>query len=54
MTPQFGIAGMEQESIDPCLESLGIAQSRQITPGTQECLLHSVLGHRTAPDDPMG
>jgi hypothetical protein len=43
LTACLGIAGVDDESVQPCVEALDVAQGRQVAPGPEERLLGRVL-----------
>ena len=44
-------AGIDEQSTQPGVEALRIAEARQVAPGMDECLLHGILGHVTVSED---
>ena len=51
---RFHVAGVNDESMEPGLEPLGIAQRRQIPPGAEQRLLSRVLRPVAITEDPVG
>ncbi len=49
--PELIAAGVEEEPVQPGLEAIGIAQSRQVPPAADERLLDGVLGTIRVPQD---
>ena len=50
----LGIAGVDDESMEPGLEALRIAQGRQVALDTDERLLRRILCAMRVPEDPVG
>src|SRR4051812_14709161 len=50
----LGIAGVDQEALQPGVETVRIAEARQLTPGDHQRLLYGVLGPSDVPQDPSG
>ena len=48
------VAGVNDETMEPGLEPLGIAQRRQIPPGAEQRLLRGVLRTIAITEDPVG
>ncbi len=44
VAPQLVVTGADEESVEPRIESIGIAQAWQVAPRTDQGLLHGVLG----------
>lgn len=49
---RFDVAGSDEQSTQPRVESVGIAQSMQVSPRIQEGLLDSVAGEIRVAQDP--
>jgi hypothetical protein len=52
--PRFGVTGVDDETVEPCLEARRVAQGRQVAPGAQERLLRGVLGAVVIAKDAVG
>ena len=53
-TPRLGIALVSQDSMQPRLEAVDVAQRPQLTPGSDERGLHGVFGQIEVAEDPRG
>jgi peptide-methionine (R)-S-oxide reductase len=51
---RFRVAGMNDETMQPGVETLGLAQRRQVAPGAEQRLLRRVLGTVAVAQDPHG
>lgn len=47
------VAGVNDETMEPCLEPLGIPQRRKVLPGTDQRLLRGVLRTVAVTEDPV-
>jgi len=45
---------MDEQAVDPGVESVRIAKSRQFTPGDHQRLLYGIFGSTNVPEDPVG
>lgn len=52
LTASLGIAGVDDQAVEPGVEAFGIAQARQVPPGAEECLLGRVLRPVRVAQDP--
>ena len=52
--PELLVAGIDHEAMEPDLEALRVAESRELTPGEEERLLDGVLGPLAIAQDPIG
>jgi hypothetical protein len=50
--PNLGKARVYQQSVEPSLEAIVIAQAAQLAPGRQESLLDRVLSSTRVPKNP--
>jgi hypothetical protein len=46
-------ADVGEKPVDPGVESVRIAEARQVTPGDHQCVLQGILGPIDIPEDPM-
>ena len=53
-TSRLGVAGVDENPVEPCLESIEIAQSGEVPPDLDEGYLDRVLGEVGVAQDPMG
>jgi hypothetical protein len=51
---RFRIAGVDEESREPGIEPVRIAEAGQLTPGDHQSLLHRILGPVDIAEDPLG
>jgi hypothetical protein len=51
---RLGIAGVDEEALEPGVEAVRIAEVGQLSPGDHQRLLHSVLGPSDVSQDPLG
>ena len=51
--PDLGIAGVDQEPVEPRLQATVVAQGRQLAPGNEEGLLDRVLRPDHVAQDPI-
>ena len=47
-------AGVDEQAMEPCVESFGVAQGREVAPGADERFLHGVLGGVRVVEDEAG
>ena len=50
---RLGKAGADDESVEPGVKSVRIAESRQVTPGDHQRFLEGILGPIGVPEDPL-
>ncbi len=53
IAPRFGIAGMDDEPMEPGVEVLGFLERRQVAPRAEQGLLGSILGALWVTKDPI-
>lgn len=51
--PDLGVTGVDEESVEPCLQATVVAQGRQFSPCDQEGLLNGVLCSAGIAQDPV-
>ena len=51
--PRFGVAGVDEDPVDPGVEAIDLAQLRKLPPGRDEGLLDGILGPPDVAQDPM-
>jgi hypothetical protein len=51
-TPGLGVAGVNEEAANPCLETIRVAQPRKLAPGRDEAALQGILGEVAVAQDP--
>src|SRR4029079_5531290 len=50
---RLGVACIDEETLQPGVEAVRIAEARQFTPGDHQRLLHGILGPSDIPEDPL-
>ncbi len=54
LAARLGVAGIDEQAVDPLLEPVRVPEPGEIPPRVEECALRGVLGEVRVPQDPAG